>query len=946
MLAQSQIGRYTITLDPEALTGTVSLMSVRSLAANDDIYDLSITNFLRPDSLRIRSVARSATTLDLTYEVTHPFAAPSNLAGPATAANRADLGVAGRVCFLIDVPSATGNSYFQTAATGAPGVTNVIANTGTITEADGYYRPDGLLPGLTTTANTFPYLVLVDERGSAGARPGISNGGNPLGNYTPGTGGWQQDNIGTNRNGWTGYGVLHQGQSAVNTVRIALSALSGPLNLDTAILAKYNDPRSGANAAQKRANRLPKSPVDINAFTYRMPHGALDIERIAFLGESGSGFIANQISGSTLHFHVDDWDARAVETSEADLATDPVLGNVAAGESGPPSLAVSLPAVLGTAVANWDNGTDLQDDDSAFGGDPEQDSGVPGDSLYYTRALTNTQTSGQSEGPATGLVMAIDPEIAADTTGWRFALTPELAPAIPAPAPVTFQAFTVQLNGPSAPPTASFALLGTTILSGNPITVQASGYSDPEGDQIEVLIDWNNDGDFNDAGESGNYLNGTGGAPVNFVSPITYTWIGSDPDSREVRVHYTDNSSAPVVHPNLPFTVIENSMGCGAPWTNPPTFSTSWDITAGNWASYSFPDSATAQVEHAYSAFPVPTFNYPAAGTNAGWVAQRITNVPSYQIHRIYTLGAGHAGGLANIPLTNAPLTLGNSAVTARQVFQIEVDSLNRVFFTRRDAGIVNSNLIGPHFGNTVSLTTGWYHTGSPGFVWFDTDGGATLATDAQMNEVTTANRVVALTIGLNDDVLLVDNQNILRRYPKVSGYAEDLSAPFPINLAAGPYNIALSSRYVHGLVQSRYNGAIFILAEDTAGQEYIYRIECDGTLNNPVTGTSNPNPLALQVGDWTTLTRPQKILLDERDSTGALIGPASDAQLVLTGYMTGGHGHDMQTLTTRLEKTGGSNGGVLYLGAVNTQNNCLIIRNGSGTTTFRVYGVPPIGWQ
>lgn len=138
LLAQQQAGRYTIAIDPATLSGTVALVSDHAAQANDDVYDLSISNFLRRDSLKILGISRSATTLDITYQVTHPFAAPTNLAGPATAANRADLGVAGRVCFLMDVPSASGNTYFQTAAAGAAGVTNVVANTSTVVNADGY----------------------------------------------------------------------------------------------------------------------------------------------------------------------------------------------------------------------------------------------------------------------------------------------------------------------------------------------------------------------------------------------------------------------------------------------------------------------------------------------------------------------------------------------------------------------------------------------------------------------------------------------------------------------------------------------------------------------------------------------------------------------------------------------------------------------------------------
>jgi len=945
--AQSLAGRWKIAIDPESLSGTASLRDDRAVTANDDVYDLSIANFTRRDTLSIKGISRTATTLDIDYVVTHPFAAPSNLAGPATAANRSDLGVAGRVCFMLDVPSATGNTYFTSAATAAPGVSGIVANTATVANAHGYYAPSGLIPGLTTTANTFPYRVLVDEAGPDGARVGISNGGIATGNYIAGIGGWQQDNIGLNNDGWTGFGVLHQGQAAASTLSLNLSALTGPVDFDAVILVTYNDPRSGVNAAAKRANRLPKLPTDINAFAYRMPHGALDVERLAFYGESG-GFIPNTISSSTLNFGLVDWDARAVETIEVDLALDPVLSNVAIGENGAPRLAVDIPAITGGTPIEFDNGTDLLDDDSAFSGDVAQDQGTPGDALYYSRSLTNSVGSGQTPGLVTGLAMAIDPEILTSNT-WHFYVDPDLELAAPAPAPVAFQAFAVSLGPLNAQPVANFALASTTILDGSTITVQATGYSDVELDPIEVRIDWNYDFDFLDSGETGNMLAGAGGPLVNFVSPISYIWSGINPDDRVLRIQFTDNLSAPVNAPNLGFTVIENTSTCGAPWTNPATFGTVWSGVAGDYTSVFFATSPNTQVEYDYAAFPVPTFNTPSPNTNAGWLTQRITSIPSYQIHRLYALGPTHSAGLGELLLTNAPVTLGSTLANARQVHQIEIDRQNRVFFARRDVGLVTTSLIGPTNG---TLNNGFYITGSPGIVWFDTDGGATLATDANMTTIATTNRVVALAVGFDDDLLMIDNQNILHRYPRVTNYTEDTSAPFPINLAAGPYNIAVGTQYVHDFVQSRYNGAIFIVTEDTAGLDRIFRIECDGTLSNPIPATTNPNPLVLQVGDWATagnwLTRPHDISLDEVNSTGNLIGAPGDAQIILSGYMSNvaNHGHDIQVITTRLEKTAGGGNAVIYLNSVNTQNNWLISRVGSGIRSFRVSGVPPAGWQ
>ncbi|HYE78006.1 MAG TPA: hypothetical protein VEI97_08475, partial [bacterium] len=436
---------------------------------------------------------RGSATLDLTYAVSHPFAAPTDLNAPPTATNRADLSISGRVLFLTDVPSATGNAFFT-------GNGDVVANTEWVVNADAYYQPAGLLNLAGFTANTFPYKVLVDEAqdpriGTATGAP-ISNGSNPRGNYSP-TDGWQHHNIGPNNDGWTGFGVLHQGQTAFNDLRLALAPLTAnPFQLQVAILAKYVDPRGGATAIEKRANRLPSNPPDITRFVYREPHGALDVERITFLGESG-GFEPNIASGSTLRFHVVDWDARTPETTLPDLAQDPDPTHVATGESGFPALAVSIPGVLGDTTAVYDFTSPPADDDSAHGGDPGPDSGEPTDALFYEELVTKTIDSGQTAGTYTGMVRALDPEIAADTSSWKFPLRPDLTPANPAPDPIAYQAFQVLMATPSDPPTVTLTT-PREVLSGETTTIEVTAATDPDGDTILLEIDWDNDGIFED----------------------------------------------------------------------------------------------------------------------------------------------------------------------------------------------------------------------------------------------------------------------------------------------------------------------------------------------------------------------------------------------------------------------------------------------------------------
>jgi len=438
-LSASALAIYTIDVDPVSLEATSRLKETRQGQANDDLYLLSIDSFLRADSFRVRALAATATTIDVTYTVEHPFPAPNNPTGtPNGSTNRADLGVAGMVMVLADAP-ASGNTYF----------TDRIANTALVANADAYFSPGGLLT-VSGTANTFPYRQLVDETLDPRVSPwvplGVSNGGDVTGNF--GSDGWTRAEFGTGNIGWTGYGVMHQGQVVANMLSLNKSALGSGASLDVAIVAVYNDPRGGATPAQKKANRLPPASPDASLFAYRMPHGALDVASIEFLGASGP-FTPNAISAVDMNFRVTDWDARATETAEADLANDASFTNVAQGEAGVPALSVCIPGVLGNAsfTDDWDPGTTVQDDDSAFGGDAAQDSGVAGDGIYYTKSVTKAAGSGQVAGDYTGMVRASDVQ-----SGLWVGLDANLTPLTTTPLPVTYQAFTVTMGLTCTPP--------------------------------------------------------------------------------------------------------------------------------------------------------------------------------------------------------------------------------------------------------------------------------------------------------------------------------------------------------------------------------------------------------------------------------------------------------------------------------------------------------------
>ncbi|HYE78411.1 MAG TPA: hypothetical protein VEI97_10515, partial [bacterium] len=401
-LAQSALALFTVTVDPGTQSATTRLKQTRAAQQTDDLYELSIGNFITDSTLSVESVQVTPTTIELHYSVTHPFKAPTDLDAAPTRTNRADLAVSGRVAFLMDVADASGNTFFANDG-------NVVANTGIILNADGYYTPAGLLTLSGFTANTFPYKVLVDEtldpRFSQADGLPRSNGGSSTGNYNPNYG-WQRDTMGSLHDAWAGYGVLHHGQSAFNTLSINRDAVEdgARFSFDAAIIVKYEDPRGGVNSREKRSNRLPPPSPDLTRFVYRMPHGALDVERISFLGEAGS-FQSNQISGSELRFKVVDWDARATVTAAADLHEDVTSAStVAPGEPGAPTLAVCIPGVLGgpDAVVALSPVAQM-DDDTLNGGDLTPDTGLPGDALYYRETVSKAVTSGQTDGTYVGM---------------------------------------------------------------------------------------------------------------------------------------------------------------------------------------------------------------------------------------------------------------------------------------------------------------------------------------------------------------------------------------------------------------------------------------------------------------------------------------------------------------------------------------------------------------
>ena len=908
---QAAIARYRVTLDAQSLETSVQMIETRQATQDDDVYLLSIERFISQSSFKVRDLTKQGLKLALRYSFTHPFAGPANLDGPPSATNRADLGIAGRVLFLFDVSSATGNTYFEAD-------NPVIANTAIADNADGYFRPAGLISDPGTTADTFPYKLLVDE--AIDNREGISNGGAGTGNYSA-VDGWQRGNIGSTNNGWTGYGVLHQGQSADNTIELDDSALSaGPVAFDVVILATYNDPRGGTGAVQKRGNRLPANPADPLKFGYREPHGAIDVERLTFEGESG-GFLANTISASTLSFHVRDWDARAVETADANLADDIVVTNVAQGESGVPALALSIPEVLGPGVTvNLDPATALKDDDSAFGGDPAPDSGGALDELFYTQTVGKSVVGGQVPGTYTGLVRATD--AGTNSSDWFFPLTADLAPVTTdLPEPITYQRVRVNLASPNQPPSISWAVLSTPVPSGGSVTIRGTAISDPEHDPIQVQVDWDNDGTFDVAGT----ITYPYPASQDYTSPITYTYSGPGTDTRALPLTYSDGTTP--VPDSLSFTVSPAAQLCPSPvpaksgtdmtnmWSSP----TDTDVNA-LMGSNSTPADFAAFRGTTYPGFILQNRKVVSGIDYNLW---RVSDQPPYG------------------PASCAPLTSGDlgGMLTFITVIDIEVDSTNRVFFTHDGGGWSN---MPPIIKYRVPSPSG----AVPGIYWFDYAGTPV----ATANTISTGTLIpIALALAANDDLFMIDSTHVLHHYDKLSGYTEDVSSPYPMNLGpaigmnvggdSDPTNIKVAD-----FVQDWHNGAFYVLtvAGTSANNGRLWRVPCDG---------SAPTSSAVwTVIDITSASRNLDLAIDQMDASGNPI-PQGDVQLVVGGY-GGFHAafDDMWIFNSDLQMTASFDFG---MGDSNAARGVLTVSRDNILLDSRDYGMgvsffqtKPIGWQ
>ncbi|HYE79137.1 MAG TPA: hypothetical protein VEI97_14235, partial [bacterium] len=338
---------FALRVDPATLTATAEpIQGRRGAGFQGSLFDLDLTRFQTWRQFRIAGVRLTGLDfIEISFAHAHPFPAPM-LDAPPSGLNRADLGYTGRALLLADLSTEEepAHTFFG----------DIKAKTELVVQPDGYVNPGDLLSAAALRANTFPYMLLVDEQKDN--RVGISNGSvsppgvvNGTGNYDPASRGWQRANLGDGNTGWTGYDFLHAGQEALNTFTLDPAHLPAGGEPTVALLIKYTEPKGSGT----RALRLPPAEVDPLQFAYRLPHAALDASVItpdwsnsaaAFyertLRSPWAGVQVEAAVGKTstpLQIRVRDWDAQAPEAAGPDVSQSPSVGVIEPGTGGAPA---------------------------------------------------------------------------------------------------------------------------------------------------------------------------------------------------------------------------------------------------------------------------------------------------------------------------------------------------------------------------------------------------------------------------------------------------------------------------------------------------------------------------------------------------------------------------------------------------------------------------------
>lgn len=472
---------FRVDIDPDTLVATATPHRTGSAQPpQGQRYDLDIANFQNADSFRITGVQILLSgNFRVSFTHAHPFPAP-NIANPATGTNRADLGYTGRLVLLT---SYNPQSFFTNA---------VRLSAGAVVTPDGYVETGDLLahagPSLVTA---YPYKLLADE--ALDNRVDRSNGGNPIGSYSPASGGWQRVNLGASGDGWTGYDYIHGGQTVANQFTLDKDALAATnFAIDVALLIQYTDPRGAGGAT----HRLPAAVLDVLDFAYRLPYAALDCSKVVITTNLTLG--PKVSDAAALEVRVRDWDASAETTLDASVGDEADVALIQQDASGSPEVVLDAPGIL-AGLRNMGTATGT---------------GLSNDPLLYANDIVNQE--GATAGEYFGCLRITDPEYDDEARSLYHAgvdpdtLLPAAARAIPAR---TWQLVPITI-GPAVPIITAVSPNGIVGAIDEPITFTPTVTGSP------TAWDW-------DFGGGARIATSTVVAPSTFLAGLPGTFTGS-----------------------------------------------------------------------------------------------------------------------------------------------------------------------------------------------------------------------------------------------------------------------------------------------------------------------------------------------------------------------------------------------------------------------------------
>lgn len=212
-------------------------------------------------------------------------------------------------------------------------------------------------------------------------------------------------------------------------------------------------------------------------------------------------------------------------------------------------------------------------------------------------------------------------------------------------------------------------------------------------------------------------------------------------------------------------------------------------------------------------------------------------------------------------------------------------------------------------------------------------------------DEVDVGAKIQAIEIDGYDDVWVLDEDSIMHRFVKSTGYTEDTSRQFNLESSTG----GAFSDIVYDFVIDFHNECFYVLTDGSPECD-LWRFECDGTYSSTINGNANPivGVLALDTQGVADIG------IDNLDDSGNILSGDQDSQIVIVGgiYDVGWESlisrvdSDLDQLVTDLGDDTGMGDG---LGVVlfNQRDNALVgIERGMWADSWSEVWFVPTGWM